>query len=129
MTIQFLLDSQLQFQTRMGHNFKEMNDQQRAAYIKEHGYFLMEEVMEMFREMPHHKSWKDYSNWDADQREIQLDLMKDEAIDALHFMTNIFLALGMTEKEIIERYKEKNQINYERQENSELGYVTKSEDK
>lgn len=123
MSLQFLLDSQRKFQERMGTNFETMTREERSAYLKEHGYFLMEEVMEMFREMPFHKSWKDYSGWDEEQHLSQEELMKCEAIDMLHFAVNILLALGMNEEEVITRYKEKNKLNYKRQEDSSLGYV------
>jgi hypothetical protein len=42
-------------------------------------------------------------------------------------MINIFLALDMNQAEIIGMYKEKNKLNYKRQEDSELGYVQKAE--
>jgi len=125
MSLQFLLDSQELFQNRMGTDFKKLSIKESSAYLKEHGYFLMEEVMEMFREMPYHKSWKDYSKWDDETHADQLELMKDEAIDALHFMINILLVLGMNESEVVARYKEKNKLNYLRQENPHLGYVNK----
>jgi dimeric dUTPase (all-alpha-NTP-PPase superfamily) len=111
----------------MGYDFNSMTPRERSAYLKEHGYFLMEEVMEMFREMPYHKSWKDYSGFSEEQFEEQEQLMREEAIDALHFMINIFLALDMNQAEIIGMYKEKNKLNYKRQEDSELGYVQKAE--
>ncbi|MEK5205184.1 dUTP diphosphatase [Bacillus sp. FSL R10-2789] len=125
MSLQFLLDSQKTFQERMGNNFEVMTLKERSDYMKEHGYFLMEEVMEMFREMPFHKSWKDYSGLTPKEVEEQDQLMREEAIDALHFMINIFLALDMNEAEIIGMYKEKNKLNYQRQEDSNLGYVNK----
>lgn len=128
MTLKHLLDSQNKFQNRMGNNFKVMTLQERAAYIKEHGYFLMEEVVEMFREMKFHKSWKDYSNWDEEHEKSQEQLMKEEAIDAFHFMLNIFLALGMDSEEILAMYHEKNKLNYQRQEDSSLGYVSSVEE-
>ncbi|PEN61574.1 dUTP diphosphatase [Bacillus wiedmannii] len=125
MSLQFLLDSQKKFQERMGNNFEIMTREERSAYIKEHGYFLMEEVTEMLREMPFHKSWKDYSSWDEEKHSEQEQLMREEAIDGLHFMINILLALDMNEAEIIGMYKEKNKLNYQRQEDSNLGYVNK----
>src|SRR5437764_14130166 len=114
--LQFLLDSQTKFQKRMGVDFDDMTIRERSVYLKEHGYFLMEEVMEMFREMPFHKSWKDYPNWDRYKQVLQTVKIKEDAVDALHFMINIFLALVMGEQEIIEMYKEKNKLNYARQE-------------
>lgn len=125
MSLQFFMDSQKKFQERMGNIFEEMSIQEKSAYIKEHGYFLMEEVMEMFREMPFHKSWRDYSDWDEMTHAEQLQLMKEEAIDAFHFMINIFLALGMDGNEVLRMYMDKNKLNYQRQEDSTLGYVNK----
>lgn len=122
-TIQFLLDSQEKFQLRMGNNFKEMSQKEKSTYIKEHGYFLIEEVTEMLRELPYHKSWKDYSGLSGEEILAQEQLAKEEAIDALHFMINILLSLGMDEKEIIEMYKDKNKLNYERQVDADLGYI------
>lgn len=122
-TIQFLLDSQEKFQLRMGNNFKKMSQKEKSAYIKEHGYFLIEEVTEMLRELPYHKSWKDYSGLSGEEILAQEQLAKEEAIDALHFMINILLSLGMDEKEIIEMYKDKNKLNYERQVDADLGYI------
>lgn len=123
MSLQYLMDSQKKFQTRMGVNFESQTDKERAAYLKEHGYFLMEEVMEMFREMPYHKSWKDYTPWSLMKHLEQKRKMKEEAIDALHFMINILLALDMDETEVMKMYNEKNQLNYQRQDDSSLGYV------
>lgn len=126
--LKFLMDSQMKFQKRMGNDFENMNEKERSSYLKEHGYFLMEEVMEMFREMPYHKSWKDYDSWSWEKFQEQKQLQKEEAIDALHFMINILLALGMDEDEVIKMYKEKNKLNYQRQEDSTLGYVTTVEE-
>lgn len=118
-----LLTSQEKFQQRMGHDFSNMSRLSRSNYMKEHSYFLIEEVTEMLREMPFHKSWKDYSSWTEEDHQTAEKLMKEEAIDALHFMINILLALGMDEAEVVEMYKEKNKLNYERQEDPELGYT------
>lgn len=123
MSLQFLLDSQAKFQKHMGTNFSSMDAKERASYMKEHGYFVMEEITEMLREMPYHKSWKDYSTWSWEKFLEQEQLQKEELIDAFHFILNLALALGMDEKEIVDMYKEKNKINYLRQEFSELGYV------
>lgn len=127
MALKFIMDSQMKFQEKMGHNFKDMSPKERATYIKEHGYFVMEEVMEMFREMPFHKSWKDYSGMTKEEIRTQETKMKEEAIDALHFLINILISLGMDEEEVLEMYKDKNKLNYQRQSDSELGYV-QSED-
>lgn len=120
--LQFLLDSQEKFQKRLGQDFSLMDEKEKSEFLHVHGYFLIEEVAEMLRETPFHKPWKQY-NWDKEKTLSQEELQKDEAIDALHFLINIFLALGMDSEEVIERYKEKNKLNYRRQEDSSLGYI------
>ena len=121
--LKFLLNSQEKFQRFSGNNFEEMSVEEKSKYMKEHGYFLIEETIEMLRELPYHKSWKDYSTLTPGQLIYQKNLAKEESIDMLHFMINIFLCLGMDEKEIIDMYKEKNKINYDRQNDSDLGYI------
>ena len=105
----------------MGYNFDKMTVKERSDYMKEHSYFIIEEVTEMLRELPYHKSWKDYSNLNLD--DLISKRAKEEAIDILHFMINIFLSLDMDEEEIINMYKEKNEVNYDRQNDSDLGYI------
>lgn len=124
-TLKFLLDSQKDFQETMGYNFDKMTVKERSDYMKEHSYFIIEEVTEMLRELPYHKSWKDYSDLNSDDLIRSDQRAKEEAIDILHFMINIFLSLGMDEEEIINMYKEKNKINYDRQNDSDLGYINK----
>lgn len=121
--LKFLLDAQGKFQRFAGNNFEEMSVEEKSKYMKEHGYFLIEETIEMLRELPYHKSWKDYSNLTPEELLHQKNLAKEESIDMLHFMINIFLCLGMDEKEIINMYKKKNKINYDRQNNPDLGYI------
>lgn len=122
MSLQFLIESQKKFQEKMNVNFSLMKEKDVSAYIKEHGYFLIEEVVELMRELPFHKSWKDYSSWNEEDFKEAKQYQKEEAIDALHFIINIFIALGMDEEEVIEMYKTKNQLNYRRQEDPSLGY-------
>lgn len=121
--LQFMMDCQRVFQSRFGEDFNKMDDKERTAFIKNHGYFIIEELVEMFREMRYHKSWKDYSDWTDEKRVEQLQKAKEEYIDILHFVINVGLALGLDSDEIVEMYKEKNKLNIERQENPELGYV------
>ena len=45
-------------------------------------------------------------------------ITQEEYIDAFHFMINIGISIGMTEEKIIEMYREKNKVNYQRQENN-----------
>lgn len=123
MSIQFLLDSQQIFQGRMGIDFSKMTEEEQGKYLHEHSYFLIEETTEMLRELKFHKSWKNYDSWGPEEHKNAELKSKEEAIDMLHFMINIFLGLGMDEKEIITMYREKNKLNYDRQEKIEFGYI------
>jgi len=62
-------------------------------------------------EMLHLLNWKPWKN----EKELDIDALKKEAIDALHFLLQIFILLGMNAEEITEAYKRKLKENYERQ--------------
>ena len=123
--LQFIMDAQRVFQGRFGQDFTKMDDKERVNFIKEHGYFIIEELVEMFRECIFHKSWKDYSGWTEEKILEQWEIAKEEYIDVFHFVVNVGLALGLDSSEILRMYKEKNKLNHERQENPELGYINK----
>lgn len=121
--LQYMMDCQRVFQGRFGEDFNNMTDDERAAFIKNHGYFVIEEMVELFRETKNHKSWKDYSDWTGEKMEVQMQKAKEEYIDVIHFVINIGLALGLDSDEIVRMYKEKNKVNIQRQEDPSLGYV------
>lgn len=125
--LQLMLDKQRELQRTLGINLNRGNIQikseQDSSYIKEQASFLIEETVEMTRELKYSKPWKEY-NWDNEKDAAQTEKVKEEAIDALHFMLNIFNALGMTETDILNAYLAKNKLNHERQTNPDLGYVT-----
>lgn len=123
--LQYIMDCQRIFQGRFNQNFNEMNDEERTAFIKNHGYFIIEEMTELFREIPFHKSWKDYSNWSNEKTLEQWNKAKEEYIDVIHFVVNVGLALGLDSDTILEMYKDKNKVNIQRQEDPSLGYVNK----
>jgi len=62
-------------------------------------------------EMLHLLNWKPWKN----EKELDIDALKEEAIDALHFLLQIFILLGMDANEIYDAYKSKLEINYKRQ--------------
>ncbi|MEK5085145.1 MULTISPECIES: dUTPase [Bacillus] len=120
---QFILDSQKEFQKRMGHDLDNMTLQEKATYIKTMMLWTIDELSEALHELPYAKEWSSkYEKEDYDL-EKQHQLFKEEIIDALHFFTNILIAAQMTEEEILKLYKEKNRLNYRRQEDPKLGYV------
>lgn len=126
--LQFMLDKQREFQRTLGiflnkGNHIQIKSEQDASYVKEQASFLIEETVEMTRELKYSKPWKQY-DWDNIKDAEQTQKVKEEAIDALHFMLNIFNALGMSEQDILNAYLEKNKLNHERQSNPDLGYIT-----
>jgi chloramphenicol 3-O-phosphotransferase len=122
-TLQMILDKQAQFQQKWGFKPGENSDQEIAALIHEHSAQIIEETIEMLRELPFHKRWKDYSDWGPDRMMDQFGKAREELIDVLIFLANVAVFLDMDEELIKEMYLEKLGINYKRQEDPELGYV------
>jgi hypothetical protein len=121
-TLQMVLDKQEEFQTKLGFN-RQMDLKETIDLIHTHSSFINEEVIEMLRELPYHKPWRDYSDWDAEKMNEQLQKAREEWIDVFIFLSNVGLFLGLDENKIREMYLEKLGVNHERQENPELGYI------
>lgn len=124
-TLQMVLDKQRGFQTKFGYKGEETDIKIVSSLIHSHSTFVVEEIYEMLRELPYHKPWKDYSEWDAEKIIKQFELGREEWMDVFIFVMNIGLFLGFDEALIKKMYLEKLGINNERQNNPELGYVVK----
>lgn len=122
-TLQMVLDQQAVFQKKLGYDENGMDVKTTSDLVHSHSMFVMEEVIEMLREMPHHKPWKDYSDLSAEQIDEMFNKAREEWIDIFIFVSNIALFLGMDEALIREMYLEKLNLNHKRQEDPELGYV------
>lgn len=119
MTLQLILDKQLEFQKKLnaweGILSKDSSvDEQKAQtrFIRDQVLYTIDELSEMMREIPYNKHWKDYSDFNMEKR---IKLAQEEYIDALHFFANIGLALGLTEDTIRTEYLKKHGINEQRQ--------------
>lgn len=122
-TLQMILDKQRGFQSKFGYNGEETDIKTVSSLIHTHGNFVIEEVVEMLREVPFHKPWKDYSDWDAEKMANQFQLTCEEWTDVFIFLMNIAVFLGLDESQIKNLYLEKLGVNKKRQEDPELGYV------
>lgn len=122
-TLQMILDNQSKFQQKWGFKPGENSDEEIAALIHEHSAQIIEETIEMLRELPFHKRWKDYSTWDEEKMIKQFGLAREELIDVLIFLANVAVFLDMDEELIKQMYLEKLGINNKRQEDPALGYV------
>lgn len=114
--LQYMLNTQKQFQESLNKKFSEMNDKERTNFIKEHTLWTVDELHEMIHELPWVKPWSQkYENWDKEKINEQWTLSQEELIDAWHFLLNITLALGLNSEDVLRMYKEKNAINIKRQ--------------
>lgn len=78
---------------------------------------LTDELHELLGET----SWKPWAKGDF----VDIPAAKGEAIDALHFLLNLFIVLDMSAEEVMVRYKAKRQKNIKRQEDGYDGVSTK----
>lgn len=79
---------------------------------------LVDELHELLGEI----GWKPW----AKSRHINLEAARGEAIDAMHFLANIFLVLGLDDaEEVMRRYHTKHEKNAKRQEEGYDGVSTK----
>lgn len=122
--LNYIFEKQKQFQTEsIGSKIENLTEEEKSKFIHEHSYFIIEEVTEMLREIPYHKSWKDYSDWDQEKIESQLQLAKEEATDIFVFLVNVMFVLGIDGDELLKLYNEKLEVNKKRQVDASLGYV------
>lgn len=78
---------------------------------------LTDELHELLGET----SWKPWAKGDH----VDVPAAKGEAIDALHFLLNLFIVLDMSAEEVMFRYKAKREKNIKRQEDGYDGVSTK----
>ena len=115
-----IMNTQKALQERLGYNFENMTDEQRAIFMRDHRGYLADEVAEALYEMPFYKSWKDYSKMSDEDKQAAWQKVKMELVDALHFFVNLLLAAGFTADELYKMYMAKNQENHRRQ---DAGYT------
>ncbi len=59
--------------------------------------------------------WAATGKWWYKNRQLDLEKLKEESVDILHFLLGLWLKLGLNEQEIAFHYKRKMRINIERQ--------------
>lgn len=108
MTLQFLFEKQREFQSRFN---MPINSQE---FINAQVLALHEELSEAIRET-NHKYWK--TSYGQPLTPEQQKKFQQEIIDCWHFLINLSLAANLTSNDVIKMYKEKHNINIERNEN------------
>lgn len=118
--LQTIMNKQNELQKRLGTDFTQLNDEERAEFMRNHRGYLEDEIAEALYEMPFYKKWKDYSGMSEIDRALAWDKVKLELVDALHFFVNLLLAAGFTAEEVLDMYLAKNNENHRRQ---DAGYT------
>ena len=122
-TLDKVFKLQKQFQEQLSDKgYDQLTMKERAELIHTHTSFIIEECIEMLREVPFHKPWKDYSNWTDEKLNAQMEKTREEWIDVFIFLMNVGLLLDFDEELVEKMYMEKNNINHARQNDPNLGY-------
>ena len=110
-----IMEKQAELQLRLGTDFNNLTDDERADFMRNHRGYLADEIAEALYEMPGYKLWKDYSSMDAAAKEAAWAKVRMELIDSLHFFVNLLLCAGMTAEDVHDMYMAKNKENHRRQ--------------
>ncbi len=110
-----IMKMQGDLQKRLGTDFSNMTDEERAEFMRNHRGYLEDELAEALYEMPNYKLWKDYSNMNETDRNVAWQKVRLELIDCLHFFVNLLLCSGMSADEVYQMYMMKNKENHRRQ--------------
>lgn len=104
-----LLDKQRELQIKhYGADPADLEGEERIQFLKDMAMALNKEIEgELLDEV----GWKPW----ASSKHVNEEAAQGEAIDGLHFLLNIFLALRMDEFMIMDKYMNKNKKNAQRQ--------------
>lgn len=83
-------------------------------YVNQQLLAIFEETVEVMKETAYKNPDATVFGYKASQA-ANLERMKEEIVDLLHFFVNLCMAAGMNEDELLERYLAKNRVNVERQ--------------
>jgi dimeric dUTPase (all-alpha-NTP-PPase superfamily) len=90
-----------------GIDFTDLSDEERSQFIKDMVLAATDELHEALAEV----GWKPW----ASSRHINREAFVGELVDVLHFIVNLWLAVGATPEEVEQRYQEKAEKNAKRQ--------------
>lgn len=113
-----MIKKQKELQFRLGMDLDNMDLKERAAFIKEFGYWTIDEISEMMHELPYAKGWSKKYDKPGYDVEKQYQTCKEEFVDVITFAMSVAAALGFTGEELERMYLEKNGINHTRQDNN-----------
>lgn len=91
-----------------GYDYSAMTNGERVIFIKDMVLALEDELHEALGEV----GWKPW----ATSRHVNREAYVGELVDALHFLLNLCLVVGVTADELFEKYMAKSRTNIRRQE-------------
>jgi dimeric dUTPase (all-alpha-NTP-PPase superfamily) len=115
-----MMAMQKAFQCRVDPRCFSLDYKERAAFIRDHTTYCVQELGEMLQEVPFYKHWKDYSKLSDEDTDKAYNKAKEELIDAWHFFMNLAIGLGMDPDDFYAIYMGKHQENIRRQDE---GYI------
>lgn len=86
---------------------RNLGDISMEAWIQKETLAMLSELAELIDEV-NFKWWKN-------EKPVDVDKVKDELVDILHFFVSMCLKTGMDAEELHQRYLEKNKENFDRQ--------------
>lgn len=114
-----IMERQSDAQKRHGYDMAVMTDEEKIEYIRWNVLALEDELHEALGET----GWKPW----ASSKHINLEALKGELIDGLHFLANLFEAAEMEAEEVAARYHAKRDKNDKRMVEGYDGVSTKCE--
>jgi dimeric dUTPase (all-alpha-NTP-PPase superfamily) len=115
-----LFNMQLELQTTgYGHDFAHMETADRVEFIKWNALGVQSEIAEAMQET----SWKPWATGNY----VDRDPYVGELVDTLKFLLNLMLVVEVTPQELMQRFRGKTVVNYNRQATGYDGRSTKCE--
>ena len=127
--LETMLQMQKDLQTRLGTDFDNLSEEDKANFMRNHRGYLADEIAEALYEMPFYKLWKSYDKMSTAQVNDAWLKVKMELVDSWHFFMNLLLCSGFTAEEFFEMYMAKNKENHRRQDagySSDVSYRDQS---
>ena len=93
----------------------QVTSEERQKYLITYIALLQEEAVELLRELPARKFWRDA----VKKQKVDYDAVKEEIADVWHILIAITMIVGMDHVDIFDEYVRKNEINLKRIRNKE----------
>ncbi len=111
-----MFDMQKKLNERIGVFTDRMDEAAQITWVLNYTRAMSQELAELTDSVPW-KWWAKYQKFDKQNAQV-------EVVDMFHFLISLAQTLGMSAKDVHEKYMKKNELNFKRQES---GYAVKDE--